>query len=231
MQNHYDYIIAGAGAAGLSLAWRLLQSNLAKEKVLIIDSDLTPVNDKTWCFWDADTPPFADLIHKKWTNVEVGTTGDRFSQALQHYPYYCYAVSTFSKKSCTSSRLILNLIFWKHRLPRFYSANPARALPTPKNRVTAQNTSSKAVCRPGRMTKTGPTIPCYSNFPLVEWEIELHEPLLAQDTFTLMDFDQTFDEGIGFIYHDYPGAGNRGLIECAVSIGSKSNAQATPAMK
>lgn len=35
----YDYIIAGGGAAGLSLAYQLVQSSLRDRRILIIDRD------------------------------------------------------------------------------------------------------------------------------------------------------------------------------------------------
>ena len=47
----YDFIIAGSGCAGLSLAVRLIQSGCKFERVLIIDRDLKNTNDRTWCFW------------------------------------------------------------------------------------------------------------------------------------------------------------------------------------
>jgi lycopene beta-cyclase len=49
--NHYNYIIAGAGAAGLSLFMRLLQAPaLQQQSVLIIDQQTKNSNDRTWCF-------------------------------------------------------------------------------------------------------------------------------------------------------------------------------------
>ena len=44
--KNYDYIIAGGGAAGLSLAWYLSQTTKANASVLIIDKDKKQNNDK-----------------------------------------------------------------------------------------------------------------------------------------------------------------------------------------
>ena len=48
----YDYIIAGAGGAGLSLLHYLLASPvLSNQQILVIDQSLQKTNDRTWCFW------------------------------------------------------------------------------------------------------------------------------------------------------------------------------------
>ena len=47
----YDYIIAGAGGAGLSLLHYLLDSPiLSNKQILVIDQSLNKTNDRTWCF-------------------------------------------------------------------------------------------------------------------------------------------------------------------------------------
>jgi lycopene beta-cyclase len=97
LNTQYDYIIAGAGASGLSLAWKLLQSSLNK-KVLIVDKNIETQNDKTWCFWDSGSPAFADIIHKQWSQVEVSAFGTRFTQPLEEYSYYCLRSVDFEKK-------------------------------------------------------------------------------------------------------------------------------------
>ena len=52
----YDFIIAGAGCAGLSLLYRILQEPALQNKsVLIIDKDTKNSNDRTWCFWEKNS--------------------------------------------------------------------------------------------------------------------------------------------------------------------------------
>jgi thioredoxin reductase len=52
-RKQFDFIIAGGGLAGLSLAYYLSQSSLENAKILIIDQSEKKENDKTWCFWEA----------------------------------------------------------------------------------------------------------------------------------------------------------------------------------
>ena len=68
----YDYIIAGAGCAGYSLLYHLLQDPvLSKKKILVVDANLNKGNDRTWCFWEDSVGPFESIVCKKWSNIEV----------------------------------------------------------------------------------------------------------------------------------------------------------------
>jgi glycine/D-amino acid oxidase-like deaminating enzyme len=60
-KDSFDYIIAGGGLAGLSLAFYLNESeHLRGKKVLIIDRDAKRRNDRTWCFWEREPGAFED---------------------------------------------------------------------------------------------------------------------------------------------------------------------------
>ena len=49
----YDYVIIGAGAAGLHIALAMCdESWFADKKILILDRDNKNNNDKTWCYWE-----------------------------------------------------------------------------------------------------------------------------------------------------------------------------------
>ena len=71
-EKKYDYIIAGAGCAGYSLLYHLLQDpTLCKKKILVIDSNFEKGNDRTWCFWEDAIGPFESIVCNKWSKVEV----------------------------------------------------------------------------------------------------------------------------------------------------------------
>ncbi|HLT52021.1 MAG TPA: lycopene cyclase family protein, partial [Arenibacter sp.] len=58
----YDYIIIGAGAAGLLLADGLGKDPFFRNRsILLLDRDLKQKNDRTWCFWEAGKGDF-DII-------------------------------------------------------------------------------------------------------------------------------------------------------------------------
>ena len=83
--RHYDYIIAGAGAAGLSLVYHLLQTRLRDRTILIIDRDEKQRNDRTWCFWETGLGPFEEVVHQRWHQLYFH--GQEYSELLDIRPY------------------------------------------------------------------------------------------------------------------------------------------------
>ena len=84
--KHYDYIIAGAGGAGLSLVFHLLQTRLRDRTILIIDKDEKQQNDRTWCFWEADEGLFEEVVHRRWQQMYFH--GEAYSELLNLAPYH-----------------------------------------------------------------------------------------------------------------------------------------------
>ncbi len=85
----YDFIIAGMGCAGLSLAMQLQDSSLRFKKVLLIDRDLKNKNDRTWCFWTKEKSNWFDpVIFKRWDHFVF--EAKRFKKDYTLAPYsYC----------------------------------------------------------------------------------------------------------------------------------------------
>ncbi|MBL0269420.1 MAG: hypothetical protein IPP99_12345 [Chitinophagaceae bacterium] len=68
--QQYDYIIAGAGCAGLSLAVHLIQSGqFSDKKILIADRDRKEQNDRTWSFWETKTGIFEPIVYRSWSKT------------------------------------------------------------------------------------------------------------------------------------------------------------------
>lgn len=86
-ERTYDFIICGAGLAGLSLAYSAFSSGVWKnERVLIIDQAKKNSNDRTWSFWEKSPGIFEDLVHHQWKQLVFFThEGQRVE--LDHLPY------------------------------------------------------------------------------------------------------------------------------------------------
>jgi lycopene beta-cyclase len=63
--------IAGAGAAGLSLALRLVRAGIPDLDLRLIDRDFSPASDRTWCFWDSDSLLIPGMVRKQWTRLKI----------------------------------------------------------------------------------------------------------------------------------------------------------------
>jgi len=82
----YDYIIAGAGGAGLSLLHNLMEApSLASKSILVIDKSFQKTNDRTWCFWDANISAFENLVHHRWNTISIHAEG--FDKELPTAPF------------------------------------------------------------------------------------------------------------------------------------------------
>ncbi len=85
--EQYDYLIAGGGAAGLSLVYHLLNSPLADAEIAIIDRDPKRSNDRTWCFWTDREFVLEPVIQHRWNTMEFvsRTYSDRYDLAPYRY--------------------------------------------------------------------------------------------------------------------------------------------------
>lgn len=103
----HDYIIAGGGASGLLLAYRMSQDPYFDDKsILIIDKDQKDTNDRTWCYWEKDTGEWDHLLAKSWNKIFFGSASFSNIFSLGEYNYkmirsadfYQYVKSEISKK-------------------------------------------------------------------------------------------------------------------------------------
>lgn len=100
----YDFIIAGGGMAGLSLAYYLSQSPLRHRSILILDKQTKAQNDRTWCFWERGQGTFESILFRTWDSVLFyGTTfagpldlGDYRYKMLRGIDFYTFTQQTLA---------------------------------------------------------------------------------------------------------------------------------------
>ncbi len=86
MSKHYDYIITGAGCAGMSLLMRMIQEPFFSSKsILILDRSAKSDNDRTWCFWEKEEGLFEPLVIHQWK--QMGFYEHSFSATLDISPF------------------------------------------------------------------------------------------------------------------------------------------------
>ncbi len=86
MTKSYDYIIAGAGCAGLSLLMRMMKDPFFSQKdILVVDASGKNQNDRTWCFWEKEPDIFEPIVHHRWNALDFFS--ETYSGELSIRPY------------------------------------------------------------------------------------------------------------------------------------------------
>lgn len=92
----YDYIIAGGGCAGLSLAIHLLESGLlTQKKLLIVEQEEKRGNDRTWCFWEKEDGLFQSVVSKFWSKLAFYAPDFSTKQLIAPYQYKMIRAADF----------------------------------------------------------------------------------------------------------------------------------------
>ena len=213
--DQFDIIIAGAGAAGLSLLWFLLNSSLRDRSILITDRSFEPVNDKTWCFWADKNIPYSDLIYHSWSGLEVKANGNVYSDKLEKYGYHCIRSIDHFKMIYDLAKKHTNVTILESDIKSFSTSGDLAKMDTSKGRFTAPWIFQSAI-KPPALKQAKKDISLMQHF--IGWEIETDTPLFNPNTVTLMDFDVTQKNGVSFMY-ELPFGIEKALIEYTLFSG------------
>ncbi|MBP2579626.1 lycopene beta-cyclase [Streptomyces sp. PvR006] len=97
-----DVAIVGAGAAGLSLAWRLLSppARVPAPSVVLVDAppgSLRPP-ERTWCYWEEGPGEYDDLVTATWDHLRVrAADGRATTRSLGRFRYKMLRSTSFDE--------------------------------------------------------------------------------------------------------------------------------------
>ncbi len=107
ISTKFDYIIIGAGCAGLSLAYRLLEKNY---KICILESsDNINSKNKLWSFWDTYKHPFSHLVKKKWKQLLIKNELESIRIDCSKYNYQTIDSHNFNNYVLDNIKLSKNI--------------------------------------------------------------------------------------------------------------------------
>jgi lycopene beta-cyclase len=206
----FDYIICGAGCAGLSLLVRMIISRKFQDKkILLVDQDLKNKNDRTWCFWEAGKGFFDPIVYKRWDKLWFHS--NRLSRRLDLAPY--------------TYKLIRGIDFYKHCFEIIEQQPNITFLQAPVEKVFSNDAEGTGIVAGGVTYKSSfvfnsilfskPQLAQHQYWLLQHfkgWVIETEKNVFDDQSATLMDFRTDQSEGTTFFYV-LPFAPNKALVE------------------
>jgi len=214
MQRTVDYLIAGGGVAGLSLAYALTQSPLRNRSILIVDREEKGRNDRTLSYW-ADRPtPFDAIACRTWKRVQI--TGAEGSRAFDLGPYRYHTIrgADFYAFVLQALRACPNVELVRGTVERIEDGERGATVVIDGTPVAASWVFDSRF-RPDDCDPDGTAHTVYQRFK--GWEIETAEPAFDPDVPTLFDF-RLPQKGEWRFAYVLPYSDRRALVEC-VTLG------------
>jgi len=205
----YDYIICGAGLAGLSLAYRLSNPKFSSKRILLIEKDEKLKNDRTFCHWSTEDGIYEEIVAKKWSKLRFQSLSVRNSFDIHPYVYKMIRGDDFYAWNLKHIRAASHINNVRENVIRIEAENNAI--------VTTENNSYGAK----HIFKTYPDGDIdFSNSQYVSqhfmgWLIKTKEECFNEEEAIFMDFNIPQKNETRFMYV-LPSDKNQALVELAI---------------
>ena len=188
--KEFDYIILGAGCAGLSLAFELdINKKLNNKTLAIVETRDEYKRDKTWSFWKVIDHNFEDCVIKSWNNFSFNSNLGSHKLINREYPYQTIDSGLFYEKILNQLTKNKNIQFFKNseqlNLENSFIFNSISSNKNDQSNV-------------------------WQHFKGIE--IETTKDTFDEEIFNLMDFDCDQRDNVHFFY-TLPFTKKRALIE------------------
>ena len=200
MKSHYDYIITGAGLAGLSLLMRMMQHPFFDSaQILVIDAAQKNTNDRTWCFWEKDADIFEPIVIKKWDHVSFIAPSYKSQLNLSPFVYkmirgidlYTHVLSLAASKS--------NITFCTESVLSVQTTQTGASVQLKNQTLTANKVFNSILFEPvNLLAQKSSDYFLWQHFK--GYEIKTETPVFNDGVATLMDFTVDQSKGTTFMY-------------------------------
>jgi len=211
--DKFDYIIAGGGASGLSLAFYLSNSSLKNAKVLIIDKDQKNKNDRTWGFWTSEQTVFESIIAYRFKNIEFISKFTNRTIPLGDYSYNVIKGIDFYQFVRSHLSMVPNFSFKNESISQINDTENGAEVITNQGVYTAKWVFS-SIFDEKEIVKAAAS-KLYLRQHFAGWVIETSKPVFDPTSVRMFDFRTPQENQMRFFYI-IPHTENRALVEFTI---------------
>jgi lycopene beta-cyclase len=192
----YDYIIAGGGCAGLSLAYYLHHSPLREARILVLDEAPKTRNDKTWCFWWDQSLPYACARETSWRKVEIASPHFQRTEDIDPMAYVFIRSLDFYEEVRSALADNPNITFRYERVMAVEDLPEGARVSTTEGSYTAKWAFNSIVFPQRRR----PNRHLYLEQHFAGWFVRSQQPVFDPTCMRMMDFRVEQGGEVRFVY-------------------------------
>ncbi len=208
--DRYDYVMAGGGMAGLSLAYAIAGSRLTDKTMLIVDPESKGENDRTWCYWTRGGHPIESVVSHVWGALRFASHSWTRDFDLGDYCYAMVRGDDFYRETLDRLEQHPGVEFERGRVTDVRDEDGCALVETEQRSVAAEWVFDSRFEPEEYEQRSGPHHYLKQHF--VGWVIETPEPVFDPHIPTLFDFRTPGYDEMRFIYI-LPFSEHRALVE------------------
>lgn len=212
----YDYIILGAGAAGLMLARSMAEDPwFHSSKILVVDQEVKNKNDRTWCFWEQGKGLYDHLLSHRWDHIYFKSKNLNSKLAIAPYSYKMLRGEDFYREQLEIIRKATHIEFLQARVDQIIEEKQYVSVRTSTNTVTGRHILNSLF---NYTSITGQTTYPVLQQHFIGWFVETEAAVFDPEAPTFMDFTVDQKGNTRFMYV-LPFSKNKALVEYTLFSG------------
>ncbi|NND33957.1 MAG: lycopene cyclase [Saprospiraceae bacterium] len=193
----FDYIIVGAGAAGLQLVLAMQEDSFfATRQILIIEKSQKNVNDKTWCFWEKGPGKWDQVIAKSWSKSVFVSADHHTPLDLGDYKYKMLRSIDFYRMAKDKINDVANIRWITDEVKAINQGSPTEVITANAN-YQAKHVFDSQIDGDFYASQEK-YINVLQHFK--GWLVETKDAVFDPECFTMMDFRIKYPESTSFTY-------------------------------
>lgn len=196
LDNVYDYLVIGAGAAGLQLVLALQEDDFFRDKkIAVVEREEKKESDKTWCYWETGAGKWDRIISHSWTKGLFITPEQTIPLHLEPYRYKKLDSSAFYQFARQQIAGSIQIQWIKDDIKDIVSKEP----------LEVQGTRQTYLSRHVFDSRIDPSFFKNKKYKKVwqhfkGWEIETEQAVFDPEIFTMMDYRIKWKNSTSFTY-------------------------------